>query len=84
MNTAFLLMAQYNAMAVIPLEVVRKDYFPHLQMEHFQRKLASRDIPLPVVRIEDSQKSARGIALSVLASYIDSRIEAAEREFSQL
>ncbi len=30
MNTAFLLMAQYNGSAIIPVEKVCKDYFSHL------------------------------------------------------
>ena len=30
MNTAFLLMAQYDAMAVIPIDKVVRDYFSHL------------------------------------------------------
>lgn len=30
MNTVFLLMAQYNALAIIPVSAVVKDYFPHL------------------------------------------------------
>lgn len=84
LNTAFLLMAQYHGMAVIPLETVRRDYFPHLQMEHFLRKLAAREIPLPVVRMEESQKSAKGIALNVLADYLDRRMAAAEKEMQQL
>lgn len=29
MNTAFLLMAQYDGLAVIPAEKVCADYFPH-------------------------------------------------------
>ncbi|WP_370674009.1 pyocin activator PrtN family protein [Pleomorphomonas sp. PLEO] len=30
MNTLFLLMAQYNAAVIIPLDKVRADFFPHL------------------------------------------------------
>jgi hypothetical protein len=33
LNTAFLLMAQYNAKAVIPLADVCRDYFSHLTRE---------------------------------------------------
>jgi len=39
MNTAFLLMAQYIAQAVIPVTSVVKDYFPHLTTKNFLRKV---------------------------------------------
>lgn len=83
MNTAFLLMAQYDAKAVIPAELVRRDYFPHLTLEKFLRKIGSGEIKLPLVRIEDSQKSARGVALQDLADYLDTRRKAALKEFEQ-
>jgi hypothetical protein len=80
MNTAFLLMAQYNGQAVIPVEAVCRDYFSHLTPEKFLRKALAGEIDLAVVRIEGSQKSAKGIHLVDLASYIDKRRAAAERE----
>jgi len=83
MNTAFLLMAQYDAKAVIPAEDVRRDYFPHLTLEKFLRKIGAGEIKLPLVRIEDSQKSARGVALQDLADYLDARRAAALKEFNQ-
>jgi len=41
MNTAFLLMAQYDGRAIIPVEEVRADYFPHLKLDQFIRKLGA-------------------------------------------
>ncbi len=84
MNTAFLLMAQYDGAAVVPLETVRKDYFSHLTWENFNRKILIGEIDLPVVRMEKSQKTARGVYLNDLASYIDARREAALKERDQL
>lgn len=85
MNTAFLLMAQYNAQAVIPVATVVKDYFPHLTTENFLRKVAVGDIVIPLVRIEPgSQKGARGVHLSDLAGYLDDRRAAAVKEAKQL
>lgn len=71
MNTFFLLMAQYNGKAVIPLEDVCRDYFMHLTPEMFQRKVLAGQIQIPLMRIECSQKSAKGIHLSDLAAHID-------------
>ena len=85
MNTAFLLMAQYNAMAVIPIDQVVKDYFPHLNVENFVRKVSLGDIKIPMVRIEaGSQKSAKGVHIGDLAQYIDDRRAAAAKEIKQL
>lgn len=47
MNTAFILMAQYNGRAIIPLEQVCKDYFTHLTPEMFQRKVLAGQIKIP-------------------------------------
>ena len=85
MNTAFLLMAQYNAQAVIPVASVVKDYFPHLTTDNFLRKVAVGDIHIPLVRIEPgSQKGARGVHLTDLAKYLDDRRAAAVKEARQL
>lgn len=85
MNTAFLLMAQYDALAVIPVDRVCKDYFPHLSTDKFVRKVSLGEIALPMVRIESgTQKSAKGIYLSDLAAYLDTRRAAAVKEAKQL
>jgi hypothetical protein len=83
-NTAFLLMAQYNGAAVIPLESVCRDYFRHLTVDKLLRKLLSGQIALPVVRMETSQKTARGVHLVDLAAYIDRQRDKALKESRQL
>lgn len=84
LNTAFLLMAQYGGKAVIPLADVQRDYFPHLETSHLIRKINDGDIRLPLVRIEDSQKSAKGIHLQDLADYINERCAEARKELKQV
>lgn len=85
MNTAFLLMAQYNAQAVIPVGTVVRDYFPHLSVDKFLRKVAIGDIKIPLLRIEPtSQKGAKGVHLNDLATYLDDRRAAAVKEVEQL
>lgn len=83
-NTLFLLLAQYNGLAVVPLERVRQDFFAHLTMPKFVSKILAGEIDLPVVRMEKSQKSWRGVHVGDLASYIDRRRAAAVRERNQL
>lgn len=84
MKTVFLLMAQYDARAVIPIEWVARDFFSHLTTEKLVRKISVGDIALPLVRIEDSARCAKGVALIDLAAYIDLRVEAARKECRQL
>jgi hypothetical protein len=85
MNTAFLLMAQYNAQVVIPAGTVVRDYFPHLTLDKFLRKVAIGEIKIPLLRIEaGSQKAAKGVHLTDLAEYLDTRRAAAVKEARQL
>lgn len=83
MNTAFILMAQYQT-AVIPLDLVCRDYFQHMNPTAFMRKSLAGEIKLPVVRIEDSQKATRGVMLNDLAKWIDDRHAEAVRELDQI
>jgi hypothetical protein len=84
MNTAFLLMAQYDGLAVIPVERVCKDYFTHLTPQKLVTKIMTGEIRLPLVRIEMSQKAARGVHLSDLATWIDARRAAGVKELKQM
>lgn len=84
MNTVFLLMAQYNGAAIIPLERVCSDYFSHLTPEKMKMKVAAGQIDLPLVQMERSQKSARGVHLSDLAAYLDSQHRSAKAEHDKL
>lgn len=84
MTTIFLLLAQYGATAVVPLDIVARDYFPHLSAAKLLRKISLGEIRLPVVRIEGSNKSAKGVHVNDLADYIDARRTAAQKECNQL
>jgi hypothetical protein len=82
--TTFLLMAQYGHRAVIPLDMVCRDYFSHLTTEKLLRKISAGEIPLPLVRVETSQKCVKGIPLPDLARFLDERIADARKERDQL
>lgn len=84
MNTVFLLMAQYGATAVVPVELVCRDYFSHLTVPQFARKVSVGVIAIPLVRMERSKKAAKGVHIQDLANYIDERRAAALKECTQL
>ncbi|MHC8285320.1 pyocin activator PrtN family protein [Pseudomonas sp. XS1P51] len=84
MNTLFLLMAQYDGQAVIPLSRVCADYM-QLTVEKFKLKCMSGEIDIPIVRLgANSQKAALGIHLRDLADYIDKQRDKATKEQKQL
>lgn len=83
MDTRFLLMARYDALPIIPVERIRLDFFNHLSLQKFMRKLNERAIALPVVSIEASQKSQKGVHLEDLAEFLDIRREQAVKEYRQ-
>ena len=84
MNTAFLLMAQYGGRAIIPAETVCKDYFQPLTYRKFLDKVNHGEISLPLIRMEGSQKAAKGFHLQDLADYLDAKRAAAQKEMMQL
>ena len=84
MKTLLILMAQYDGLAVIPVETVCHDYFRHLTVEKFLRKALAGEINIPIVRMEGSQKSAKGVHVTDLAAYLDKQTEAARKECEQL
>jgi Pyocin activator protein PrtN len=83
-STLFLLMAQYGGRTIVPIDQVCRDFFGHLTVDKLLRKALRGDIALPIVRIETSQKSQRGVHLVDLAAYIDKRRAAAVKECRQL
>lgn len=84
MNTLFLLMAQYNGQAVIPLDRVCTDYM-NLTVEKFKQKRLAGEIDIPVIRLgANSQKAGLGIHLQDLSDYIDRQHEKAAKEQNQL
>jgi len=84
MNTTFCLLALYGGTPIVPIEHVCRDFFSHLTPEKLIRKISAGEIIIPLVRMENSQKSAKGINLNDLAAYLDARTEAARRECRQL
>ncbi|RQZ24046.1 Pyocin activator protein PrtN [Burkholderia sp. Bp9017] len=84
MNTTFILLSQFGARAIIPINEVCAEYFPHIDPNKLIRKVALGKIPLPITRIEVSQKSVRGVYVQDLADYIDKRRAVAVKERDQL
>lgn len=85
MNTGFLLMAQYNGAAVIPLDAVLRDYFGGLSRVQFLAKVDRGEIKIALTRVDpSSQKGQIGIGLADLAAFLDARMAAARKEMAAM
>ncbi|MGY3560083.1 hypothetical protein ACVWZ4_001136 [Bradyrhizobium sp. USDA 4472] len=58
MQATFLLMAQCNGRAVIPVESVCSDFFTHLAPTKFIEKVRAGEIRLPLVRLESTHSAS--------------------------
>ena len=83
-KTSFFLFAQYDFKTMIPIDTVRRDFFTHLTTESLIKKIELGQIKLPLVRIEHSQKCAKGVMVFDLAKYLDDRVAAAKKELAQM
>ncbi|WP_460907781.1 pyocin activator PrtN family protein [Paraburkholderia jirisanensis] len=73
MDTFSILTTQYGGKAVVPIDIVCRDYFAPLTVPTLVRKIGAGEIELALVRIEHSRKSARGVRVQDLAAYIDAK-----------
>jgi hypothetical protein len=81
-STIFLLMAQFNGRAFIPLDALCREFFPHLTPEKLWRKRT--EIALPIHAVEGSQKALKGVHIQDLADYLDARAEEAREDCRKL
>lgn len=65
---------------LIPLEDVRKAYFRNRAGDRFRRALREGLIPLPVVRLDESQKGQGYVCIYHLAALIEARALDAARD----
>jgi hypothetical protein len=77
-------MAQYHGKALISVDEICRDYFPHLDSAKFIRKVGSGDIAIPMIRMEASQKTAKGVHINDLADCIDRQADSARKECRHL
>ncbi len=79
MTTMMMLLVSYNGRPDLDTKTVAANHF-NLSEGNFLRKIESREIDLPAVRLEDtSQKARRVVMLSDLAEYLDKKADEARR-----
>ncbi|GAB5436840.1 pyocin activator PrtN family protein [Falsiruegeria mediterranea] len=80
MQTIFMLMSRYDTRVMVPLETVRKDFFPELSLNLLKSKTESGEIPLVVTRLGPSQKASRMVHVKDLADFLDDQAKKARTE----
>lgn len=75
--------AQFNA-PLLPVDVVRATFFPHLAEDTFNRRARANEFGFPVISTDRSQKAAMFVHVEDLANYLDSRRAVATREHATL
>ncbi|WP_341313884.1 pyocin activator PrtN family protein [Paraburkholderia sp. IMGN_8] len=83
MPTLERLESQFNA-PLLPIEVVRANFFPHLSEDTFNRRARANDLGFPIIRTDRSQKAAMFVHIEDLATYLDARRTVAVREHANL
>lgn len=78
-KTIYMVLAQYEK-AVIPLDEICAEYFGMDKKTAYQAA-AANELPVPVIRMRDSQKCPWMIHAEELAALIDKRNEEAKREW---
>lgn len=76
MDTVSILIAQYGGKAVVPLDIVCRDYFAPLTVPTLMRKISAGEIELVLIRVEHSRKSSKGVRIQDLACFIDAKAAA--------
>jgi hypothetical protein len=70
--------------ALIPIEVVRANFFHHLSTATFARRARAQDLEFPVIRTDKSQKAQMMVHVEDLAAYLEGRREVAVHEHKQM
>jgi len=83
MNTLFLLMAEFNGRAAVPLEEVASKYLGTTDKITLSRKARSGQLPFPAFRAEQSQKAPWLVNINDLAAYLDKERDKANNDWQQ-
>lgn len=83
-HTVWMLMARYQGRPMIPARIVCDDFFAPLTYQKFLDKANNGVIDLPLVKMEDSMRAPRYVAITDLANFLDKRHEEASEEARRL
>ncbi|GEK08326.1 pyocin activator PrtN family protein [Pseudoalteromonas peptidolytica] len=81
-QTVYLLMAEYGAKIMIPLEDLALKVLG-MSVNTAKRKAKSNELPFPAVKLNDSQKAPYLVHIQDLAAYIENQCSSARIEWGK-
>lgn len=78
-----MLTMRYQA-PVVQLEIILKDYFPHMNKQSANKRASRQDLPFPVFKADSSQKSPYLVDLQLFAIYLYNQSQISAKDWSNL
>ena len=78
-----MLTMRYQA-PVVQLEIILKDYFPHMNKQIANKRASRQDLPFPVFKADSSQKSPYLVDLQLFAIYLYNQSQISAKDWSNL
>ncbi|HEZ4429903.1 TPA: pyocin activator PrtN family protein [Neisseria meningitidis] len=75
------LLIAYGGRPYIPLREVHEDFFAHISFNAFKASGVRCELPFPIFRLSDSQKSEYFVSVQELAKAIADKEEKAKSEY---
>lgn len=78
-----MLTMRYQA-PVVQLEIILKDYFPHMNKQSANKRASRQNLPFPVFKADSSQKSPYLVDLQLFAIYLYNQSQISAKDWSNL
>lgn len=82
-DSSFLLAMKYQS-PVVPLEVIVKDFLPHLNIETAKKRAALQDLPFPTFKAEDSKKAPYMVNITDVAIWLNKQSQISKQDWTNM
>ena len=82
-DSSFLLAMKYQS-PVVPLEVIVKDFLPHLNIETAKKRAALQNLPFPAFKAEDSKKAPYMVDIKHLAVWLNQQSQISAQDWGNM
>ena len=82
-DSSFLLAMKYQS-PVVPLDVVVKDFLPHLNIETAKKRAALQNLPFPTFKAEDSNKAPYMVNIADVAIWLNQKSQNSQQDWKNM
>ncbi len=82
-DSSLLLGMKYKS-SVVALEVVVKDFLPHLNIETAKKRAAVQDLPFPTFKAEDSNKAPYMVNITDVAIWLNKQSQISKQDWTNM